>query len=79
MREVLLVRMKKKASSELLAGLCRTVAIGFQGCCPFPRCECPLMCETRCGDVTPELWDEALHRLPKEDDGDAEEEDHAHD
>ena len=78
MREVLLVRMKKEATSKQLAGLCRTAAMGFQGCCPFPRCECPLMCGTRCGDVTPELWDEALHRPPNEEGGDAEE-DHAHD
>ena len=76
MREVLLVRMKKEASSELLAGLCRTAAMGFQGCCPFPRCECPLMCGTRCGDVTPGLWDEVFHRSPNEEDADAEE-DHA--
>lgn len=79
MREILLVRMKKKATSEQLAGLCRTAAMGFQWCCPFPRCECPLMCGTRCGDVTPELWDEALHKPQKEDDGDADEEDHAED
>ena len=78
MREILLVRMKKEASSELLAGLCRTAAMGFQGCCPFPRCECPII-GTRCEDVTPELWDEVLHRPTRKENADAEEEDHAED
>lgn len=77
MREILLVRMKMETTSEQLAGLCMAAAMGFQGCCPFPCCECPIV-GTRCEDVTPELWDKVLHRPPKEDDGDAEE-DHAED
>lgn len=71
--EPLTVRMKP-CSSRFLAGLCVNAGMGIFGCCPFPRCQCPIGLDPLCKLAMPEHWDKVLSRAKKED----EDGNHAH-